>query len=282
MTLADRNHTSWSDPGPHFRALDVLGEQPRGIADGLEEFVIHHTIARQLGFGVPPAAEGDRSLRRATALLGTAFARDPRPLGLHRALADYLYVTCRDFALLAMSALRHRGVPARLRVGFAGYFTPGLWMDHWVCEYWLEGHWRLLDAQLGRRAREGMGIGFDIADMPAGQFITGGEAWRAIRSGMLDAETCGLPAADIAGEWWVAASVMRDAAALAGIEALPWDDWGPGRRFRVDRAVDAKDAARIDELAAALDPAPLDRTVAIALLARFSWAAPDDETLANF
>ena len=31
---------------------------------------------------------------------------------------------------------------------------------------------------------------------------------------------------DEAGDWWIAANLMRDAAALDGIETLPWDLWG--------------------------------------------------------
>jgi hypothetical protein len=26
--------------------------------------------------------------------------------------------------------------------------------------------------------------------------------------------------------WWIAANLMRDAAALSGMEMLPWDQWG--------------------------------------------------------
>ena len=69
--------------------------------------------------------------------------RDARPLTEHRALTAYLYGTCHDFALLAVSALRERGIPARLRVGFASYFRA----DHWVCEHRCSGHWAILDAQ---------------------------------------------------------------------------------------------------------------------------------------
>jgi len=47
-----------------------------------------------------------------------------------------------------------------------------------------------------------------------------------------------------AGAWWIAANLMRDAAALAGVELLPWDVWGgmPGPD-------DPVDVALFDELA---------------------------------
>lgn len=40
-----------------------------------------------------------------------------------------------------ISLLRHHGVPARSRIGFAGYFTQGWHHDHVVPEAWLGGRW---------------------------------------------------------------------------------------------------------------------------------------------
>jgi len=270
----DRQQTEWSDPGAYLAQLKELPSEPAALADAIEEFVIQHAVARQIGFPVPAAAESDRSLRRASLLLDTLIQRDPRPLTIHRDLPDYLYVTCRDFALLAISALRAHGIPARLRAGFASYFKAGYWEDHYVCEYQRDGRWTMLDAQLGRRAREGMRITFDIANVPSSSFRSAASVWHAVRRGEIDAATCGLTYANIVGEWWIASSVIRDAATLAGIECLPWDDWGPCASFRETRKVTTEQARDIDALAQALDPAPPDRHAAQMILAQFPWAAP--------
>ena len=271
---ADARHTPWSDPGAHKARLRELPAGGIALADALEEFVIHHAVARFLGFGVPEAAEGDRDLRKACRLLDAALGRDGRPLSAHRDLADYLYVTCRDFALLAASVLRENGVPARLRVGFAGYFNAGKWEDHWICQHWTGERWAALDAQLGRRARTGMGLTFDVADVPDTGWRSAPSIWRGIRAGAIDPEACGLSYAGLTGPWFVASSVLRDAAALAGIETLPWDYWGPGREFGATRQVPDERARDIDRLAAALDPAPDTRREAEAVLDRFPWARP--------
>jgi hypothetical protein len=277
-TPADNQQTHWSDPGAYLAQLKELPSEPAALADALEEFVIHHAVARQIGFPVPATAEGDRSLRLSSRLLETVIQRDPRPLAIHRDLPDYLYVTCRDFALLAISALRAHGVPARLRAGFASYFKKGYWEDHYVCEYQRDGQWAMLDAQLGRRAREGMRITFDIANVPATGFRSAASVWRAVRNGEIDAATCGLSYAGIVGEWWIASSVIRDAAALAGTECLPWDNWGPTIAFRETRSVTDEQARNIDALAQALDPAaPPDRHAAQTLLAQFPWALPPQD-----
>lgn len=273
--MADRLHTVWSAPGDHRVRLSDLPIEPERLADALEEFVIHHAVARQLGFEVPERAETHRGLRRVALLLDEAMARDPRPLSDHRDLPDYLYVTCRDFAMLAVSTFREAGIPARLRAGFASYFSPGRWEDHYVCEYRDGEDWAVLDAQLGRRARTGMGIRFDVGHVPDTAWLPAGAVWRAVRSGTMDAATCGLSGAGIAGEWWIAGSVLRDAASLAGRECLPWDDWGPAVEFRAEGAVTFDQASAMDALAQAIEPAPRDRSEAEDVLARFPWAAPE-------
>lgn len=77
----------------------------------------------------------------------------------------------------------------------------------------------------------------------------------------------------------MAASVMRDVAALAGIERLPWDYWGPGRAICATHRVTEEQARAIDGLAAALEPAPNDRRAAEAVVERFPWARPTPTVL---
>ena len=272
--MIDSRHTRWSDPATHQNRLRELAAETADLPGVLEQFVIHHAIARALGYGVPPVAEADRNLRLVSLLLHKAIQRDPRPLTEHRALADYLYGTCHDFALLAASVLRERGVPARLRVGYASYFRAGHWEDHWVCEHWAGTKWAVLDAQLGPRARAALSIPFDVAEVPETAWCSAASIWQGIRSGEIDPATCGVSFAGISGAWFVAAAVLRDVASLAGIECLPWDYWGPGRSFCAKHDVTEEQAQEIDALAKALDPAPVDRDAAEAVLARFPWARP--------
>jgi hypothetical protein len=275
----DHQHTRWSDPGSHRTRLSELPVAPAALADTLEGFIIHHAVARSRGFEVPPEAENDRNLRRVSRLLDVAVRRDARPLIRHRALADSLCGTCHDFALLASSVLREHGIPARLRVGFANYFQAGRWEDHWVCEHRSHGRWTILDAQLGPRARTGLRIAFDVADVPSTSWRPAASIWRALRSGELDPSACGVFSAGITGSWFVAASVMRDMAALAGVESLPWDYWGIGRVICATHEVTEEQASAIDQLATALEPAPKDRRAAEDLLEVFSWARPTSTVL---
>ena len=67
---------------------------------------------------------------------------------------------------------------------------------------------------------------FDLTDVPRDQFLVGGEAWRRFRAGEADPARFGLSQLPEAGDWWIAANLMRDGAALLNVELLPWDCWG--------------------------------------------------------
>ncbi|WP_399894900.1 transglutaminase-like domain-containing protein [Streptomyces sp. BBFR51] len=141
---------------------------------------------------------------------------------------------CRDFALLYCSFLRHAGIPARLRSGFADYFGPdGFHGDHVVTEYWDPARgWLLADPQLADPVVcERWKVDFDPMDVPRDRFIVAGKAWRAIRAGDADPRTFGLhppQEGPMFGEWFVAHDVRIDLAALNKVETLLWDTWGAG------------------------------------------------------
>ncbi len=68
------------------------------------------------------------------------------------------------------------------------------------------------------------GLDFDPIDIPAGRFLSGGEAWRLLRSGKAQPEQFGTQ--QWWGAWFVRCNVVRDLAALNKVELLPWDAWG--------------------------------------------------------
>ena len=157
---------------------------------------------------------------------------------------------CRHAALFACSALRHHGVPARVRVGFADYFVPRFHDDHWITEYRHDSGWRLMDPELTAVVRRHFGVSCDPCDGPRDRFLTAGRAWLGVRGGRIEPATCGVSSIGIAGTWFVAGSVVRDLAALNKREMLPWDYWGISRDMRPGVALTEATLARIDEAAA--------------------------------
>src|SRR6266436_4573583 len=129
----------------------------------------------------------------------TGLSRETLPVAERMKLAKQMLPakktpgTCRDFALMLCSILRLRGMPARVRCGFAIYFTSNPFEDHWVCEYWNDEarRWVLADAQIDELQRKHLGIDFDTTDLPPGKFFNAGQAWSMWRAGKAEAMAFG-------------------------------------------------------------------------------------------
>ncbi len=73
----------------------------------------------------------------------------------------------------------------------------------------------------------GLPVAIDPLDLARDHFVVAGEAWRRYRAGEIDPARCGLSGVEgKAGWWWIAGNLVRDVAALANMELLPWDVWG--------------------------------------------------------
>ena len=217
----------FTDPGAHRDALRELPRDVPALLDALHGLLIHKHLTWAYGVEQRPEHEETSNFRRAEDFLGRLLA-DGRPLAEPREASERVGVTCRDFTVLAVAALRTHGIPARARCGFGAYFGVPTNEDHWVAEYWNaeEQRWILTDAQVDDRQRELFGAKIDVTDVPRDQFIVAGDAWRRCRVGEDDPNRYGLSITDEFGDWWIAANLIRDVAALSNMEMLPWDVWG--------------------------------------------------------
>jgi len=245
----------YTTPGPMTSAgeaaplVAALPADPAALAGALHGLVIHEHMTD--GYGVPLADE-DRwpvHVRPAADILAEVLARDPAPLDVARPPAGRVPGNCRHFTVLETALLRAHGIPARARCGFGGYFGTGAFEDHWVAEFWDAGQrrWRLIDAQIDEVQLPWFNIGFDLTDVPRDEFLVAGEAWRRFRAGEADPAKFGLSLMHEAGDWWIAANLMRDGAALLNVELLPWDCWGA--MPTPEDAIDDEVAALFDRLA---------------------------------
>ncbi len=237
---ATQSRVSIRDRGALLAALpaDPAASSPRSPASSstaLRGPARHHRAGGQ---------RGRRREPHRAAILDRILERDA-PLDVERPPERRFIGICRDYALLACAALRQHRVPARLRVGFAAYFTPGYLEDHWVCEYHAGDRWRLLDPELSPRVRAHFGIAFDPADVPREAFLVAGEVWRRVRAGAIDPATCGVSSIGVGGHGFIAASVARDLAALNKREMLAWDVWGLPLGLRPGGPVRPEDRARL-------------------------------------
>ncbi|UCD06547.1 MAG: transglutaminase domain-containing protein [candidate division WOR-3 bacterium] len=205
---------------------DMLGDLPAGIS-GLCRVVqgtmLHVFWAEEYGVELTEDRKKEVNLRRVEDMLVRIAELDERPITEARRPEARVVGNCRDYAVFLCALLRSMGIPARARCGFATYFTPGKYEDHWICEYWNaeDERWVQVDTQLDSLQLDYLKIDFDPHDLPAGKFLNGGQAWQLCRSGEVDPDLFGI--FDMKGLWFVQGDLVRDFMALNKVEVLPWD-----------------------------------------------------------
>jgi hypothetical protein len=217
----------YSVPGP----LTNLGREysiARADADPIrlcriaQRLVIPPELATAVGISDDRLDE--KSIRRVSDMLATVLHLNDAAIDQLRTPKERLVGTCRHFSVLSCALLRGHGIAARSRCGFAGYFKPGKHVDHWITEYWhrAEQRWVRIDSEI-----LGLPLVTTPEDLEPGEFLTGGEAWTACRTGDVDPQSFGVDGVDYAwGIGEVRGNAIRDLAALNKIEMLPWDEWG--------------------------------------------------------
>ena len=211
-------------------ALETVAHDPVAICAPVHALVQQPSDSSAVGLG--PERLAETQIRPAGELVARLLALDPAPLDEERVPAERVIGTCRHFAVIACALLRHRGIPARVRCGFATYFQPGLGLDHWITEYRDDrGAWIRIDAEV---------MGQGVIDRPEAltgeQFLTGGEAWSAFRRGDIDASRFGVHGTQNWGPGEIRGNAVKDLAALNKVEMLPWDEWGRMTDAYEDRA----------------------------------------------
>jgi hypothetical protein len=227
-------HTAYSDPGRHAPLIRALDPEPSALSAVSRNLIAHYRAEVP---DLPESRRGEIDSRWVSQILAVDQARFSAPLTEPRPAAERVAGCCRDHALVLVAALREHGIPARTRVGYAGYFTPGFHHDHVVSELWRDGRWIRVDPEL-----ESGGWPFDPQDIPVGidsPFQTAAEAWLAHRAGGVDAATYGLfLGSEFSGPRFMADEVLYELAHRYGDEMLLWDSWGLIEGDGDDKTVD--------------------------------------------
>lgn len=250
-SVVDSELAYYRQPGPfttlgeHAALVDALPADVASLAATVQGLLIHRFWARAYGTTIDEAREREQGLHGAEAMLSRALALDVSPLAQARTPGHRVTVICRHFAVLLSAFLRHKGIAARARCGFASYFERGKYVDHWVCEYYdaERGRWTLVDAQIDALQRAAIRPDFDPLDVPRERFWVAGQAWQRGRAGEADPLLFGI--ADMWGLGYISGNVLHDVAALNNVELLPWEPFGLGVH-----PPDERDAATIDDIAA--------------------------------
>ncbi|MBE1875107.1 transglutaminase domain-containing protein [Myceligenerans pegani] len=258
------SHSPYSDPAPHTDLLTAIAPEPAAVHAAACATVVHYRDQGLPG-GPTPEQWHDIDRRWLSSTLDAATERAPGPLDAPREPAQQVAGCCRDHTLFSLGVLRSHGVPARSRIGFAGYFEPGFGVDHVVVEHWDGARWVRWDPELA----PGDEWDFDPYDMPVGvsrnpesdldqPFVTAAQAWLAIQAGAADPAKFGVAGVpELSGHGFVRRYVLLEVAHRHRDELLLWDVWGPGIGAVPDDAPEAagKEAAAAAGLAG-LDVSP--------------------------
>lgn len=223
-----------TDPGLLASVLDVLPADLRSLRSIARGLVFHYRADGDLAAnGIAAGRLGEIDTRYADLMLQRLIGLAPRPLAEPRLPAERLVGCSRDVTLLLVTMARHKGIPARSRVGFASYFAPGWFLDHVVAEIWdaAAGRWRLVEAQVADGCVDGTdGARLDVLDVPPDRFVTGPAAWLACREGRADPARFAVDpdlAEPMLRSWpYLAHNLVHDLASLNRREMILWDDWG--------------------------------------------------------
>lgn len=149
----------------------------------------------------------------AAAMLAELYRRDNRGLVLDRAPENKLILTCRFTSILVASLLKIKGIPARVRSGFAPYFQveglpEGKCDDHWINQYWSQPEKRWVTIDVDGSLEDYAKLNF--YDIPEGKFDFSANAWLKARRGKINPDH------------------FHNAGGWSGLVAIAWEifyDW---------------------------------------------------------
>ena len=221
-----------SDPKEFSFLFDNLPDSIPDLCEIVHGVISHRESSELYGLELTEKRKNEGETRYVNLILKTIYEYENAPLTKKRKPIKRFAGTCRDFAILLCSILRYKGIPSRVRVGFANYFKTGKYLDHWVCEYFKseEMRWVLVDAEVDEIYRKFFKITLDVFDIPRDKFLVGGQAWIECRKGKLDPILFGVSGLDIQGIGLVCGHVLSDLSTLNKVEHLPWDEWCIGTK----------------------------------------------------
>lgn len=249
----------FTNPGCYTKFFQNLPNSIKELGDLITLQIIHRVMLKK---GTTDKRYGDMNtypwyrlrcedevLPTTVSMIAELLRLDSRGFLPDREVKDKIVVTCRNVAVLMASILKLRGIPCRVRSGFAPYFYKGSW-DHWINQYWDKDKqkWIAFDAY----GFFDSSIGFDQYNIPDEKFDLAANTWLGIREGKLHANNF-INASGFTGLLPVLWAVFYDFHSLMNNEIL-YTQMPRYIHSKFDQLTE-KDFEEIDELAQLmLDP----------------------------
>jgi excinuclease ABC subunit A len=218
-----------TNPRTYSHLLEMLPHDLPILAKTIQGLLISLPWEDAYCLDIPRERHNEIYLRTVPEMLGRILELDSSPLTLERPPQKRKVSLCRDFAVLLVSMLRHQNVPARVRVGFAGYYraeTPRYW-DHRIAEYWNEGlnRWVFVDAMTEEPILERLRFKIDPLNIDiSSQFLLTGDVWQRCRVGKAEPQEFGDSPDDL-GMAPIRYALLQDFDYLNKNELVGFDAW---------------------------------------------------------
>jgi len=204
-----RQYSPFTDPGEYEYLYENLPDSLPELCSLIKSQYLNYGWELDMYRDQIPKERWNESLKYPTvksALKGLIFY-DSRGLVKDREPEDRLMLICRDNATLLASILKYRGIPARVRYGYAPYLIPGFHAGHVIVEVWNEDEkrWMLVDPSA------------DMIDFSYDNFEFSNEVWLKLQKKEIDPKLYGVPGI-ATGLLPIAAKLINDMASVLGTE----------------------------------------------------------------
>jgi formylglycine-generating enzyme required for sulfatase activity len=204
-----RQYSSFTDPGEYKYLYKNLPDSLPELCSLVRSQFIHPYEELPKYREQIPKERWDEMLKYPTvkSILKGLVSYDSRGLVKDRKPENQLVLACRENAILLASILKYRGIPARVRGGYATYLIPDFHTNHAICEVWNENdrRWMLVDPSTG------------MIDFSRDKFDFGNDAWLKMQKKEIDPNLFGMPGQH-PGALSIIAIVCTDLAFILGTE----------------------------------------------------------------
>jgi hypothetical protein len=204
-----KQYSSFTDPGEYEYLYENLPNSLPELCKIIKSQFIHPYAELPQYRDLFPKERWDESFKYPTveSILKGLISYDSKGLVNNRKPENRLVVICRQNAILLASILKYRGIPVRVRAGYATYIIPDFYINHVVCEVWNnnENRWMLVDPSM------------DLVDFSTNKFIFSNDAWQQMQQHIIDPEVYVSPGR-LSGKVNILAIFNADLAFILGTE----------------------------------------------------------------
>ncbi len=245
-------HSVITDPGEYAYMYDGLPDSPEELAGVVHGVLLHKLATGIHNFQPTQGQRAEQTLRTMQERLSRMVELDPQPIMVPRDPKERQIGMCRDFGVFYTSLLRHKGIPARMRVGFADYLVSDkpLKADHWITEYWdaAQERWILADSNMGEPEIQAYKLVANMKDLRHDdEFYVAGSAWQLCRAGK-EKSTFFRHSERWKGMPCIRGNMLHDFQALNRMELGLMDYWDE-LSYKRENKLNVEDKALLDKIA---------------------------------